>query len=73
MLASSPRRRLGKRSNEPQREPAKDNHSWRQFVGSYLIGRTLWGGDESMDHFIEACERMVADVESPWCAVSWPQ
>ena len=50
----------------------QDNHSWREFVASYLIGRALWGGDESLDHFIEVCRRMFADPTSPWCAVAWP-
>lgn len=50
----------------------QDNHSWCEFVASYLIGPALWGGDESLDHFIDVCRRMFADPTSPWCAVHWP-
>jgi hypothetical protein len=49
----------------------EDNHSWPEFVASYLIGRTLWGGDESIEHFVDVCGRMFADAASPWRTVPW--
>lgn len=47
-------------------------NSWEAYAKSYVIGRALWGGENSFNSGIAAiAEYLLEDPKSPWKELSW--
>lgn len=50
----------------------KKFNSWEDFAKSYIIGRSLWGGSDSMNSIIiDYAEELLKDQKSPWKEIQW--
>lgn len=39
---------------------------WREYAASFLIGRSLWGGHDTLAQFVEMARTLLDAADSPW-------